>query len=121
MWGAGKAASVLVNQERVNGREAGDGPNLHYDRTSNLLLEDITELCRKGIKVDDNKNPVPESVNQTNSTSSESIAAFIWKLEGTICTRKTINLQNYSVDFTNYALKDVPNIPRLDLFLLVTI
>ena len=41
----------------TDGEEANDDPILLLVRTSNLHLEDMVELCRQGIAIDDDKDP----------------------------------------------------------------
>ena len=50
------AMEVSIN-DRTDGAEANDAPNLLSGHTSNLHSEDMSELCRQGIAIYDDINP----------------------------------------------------------------
>ena len=43
----------------ADGAEANNAPTLISGWTSNLRSEDMVELCRQGISIDDDNNPSP--------------------------------------------------------------
>ena len=103
----------------MNGIKANGGQYLISSRTSNLSLEEITEVLHQGNKVDYDNDPEPENVPKTRITTATRIMELNWKGEGIICTRKADNLQNASAGFTNYAREDVLSESRLDLFFII--
>ena len=59
---AGAIGPLAFDQtNRSDGAEANDAPTLVSGRTLNLCSEDIVELSRKGVSIDDDNDPVPEN------------------------------------------------------------
>ena len=57
---AGGIGPLVVDvNNRADGAEANNAPILLSGRTSNLRLEDMVELCRHWISIDDDNNPAP--------------------------------------------------------------
>ena len=54
----------------TDGEEANNAPNLLLGCTSNLRLEDMVELCRQGIAIDDDNYPAPENVPRQGDTNT---------------------------------------------------
>ena len=60
---AGGIGTMSVDgNNRANGAEANDAPILLSGRTPNIRLEDMVEIFRQGIAIDDNNDPAPENV-----------------------------------------------------------
>ena len=60
---AGAISPLTFDQtNRADGSEANDAPILLSGRTSNLRSEDMVELRRQGISIDDDNDPAPENV-----------------------------------------------------------
>ena len=73
----------------VDGAEANDAPILLSDRTSNLRSEDMVELRRQGIAINDDNNTAPENVPRQGETTTDT---GNWRREGIICSCKSGNL-----------------------------
>ena len=57
---AGSIGTLTFYQtNRADGAEANNAPTLISGWTSNLRSEDMVELCRQGISIDDDNNPSP--------------------------------------------------------------
>ena len=57
---AGAIGPLTFNQtNRADGAEANDAPILLSGRMSNLLSDDMVELLRQGIAINDDNNPAP--------------------------------------------------------------
>ena len=100
----------------ANGEEENDAPILLSVRTSNLRSEDMVELRRQGISIDNDNNPAPENVlrkgENTNRTGN-------WRREGIICPRKAGNLQNSFAFFRHYSHDAILCMSLLWLFLVM--
>ena len=60
---AGSIGTLKFDQTNfADGAEANDAPTLLSVRTSNLRSEDMVELLRQGISIDDDNDPAPENV-----------------------------------------------------------
>ena len=89
---AGAIGPLTFDQtNRADGAEANDAPTLLSGRTSNLRSEDMVELCRQGISIDDGRDPAPENVPRQSDNTT---CTGNWRREGIICPRKAGNLQN---------------------------
>ena len=85
---------------RADGAEANDAPILISGRTSNLRSEDMVELRRQGIAIDDDNDPAPENIPRQGETTT---GTGNWRRKGIICPRKSGNLQNSFASFRNYS------------------
>ena len=89
--GAGGIGDLAVDRNhRADGAEANDAPNLLSGRTLNLRLEDMAELRRQGIAIDDNKDPAAENVPRQGDTTDVTGNCI---REGIICSHKDVNLK----------------------------
>ena len=69
--GAGGIGSLVVNiHNRTDGAEANDALNLLSGCTSNLCLEDMAEIRRQGITIDDNNDPEPYKFPRQGKTTT---------------------------------------------------
>ena len=60
---AGVIGPLAVKENnRADGTEVNAAPILLSVRMQNLGLEDMVDLCRQGIAINDDKNPAPENV-----------------------------------------------------------
>ena len=84
--------------------------------TSNLRLEDMAELCRQGISIDDDNDSAPENVSRQSDTNAETVN---WRREGIICPLKSGNPQNPFASFRHYSHDAILRISLLQLFLIV--
>ena len=112
----GIGALAVGGNNRTDGAEANDAPNLLSGRTSNLRLEDMAELFRQGIAIDDDRNPAPDNIPRQGETTA---GTGNWRREGIICPRKSGNLQNYFASFRNYSHDAVLRMSLLQLFLII--
>ena len=98
---AGAIGPLTFDQtNRADGVEANDAPILLSGRTSNIRSEDMVELRRQGIDIDDDNNPAPDNVPRQGENTTSTVD---WRIEGNICPRKAGNLQNYFASFRNYS------------------
>lgn len=114
----GEAAGVVleVDEGRVSGVES--ERNFERTRNSNLTLDDMAELARQGIEVDNDNEPAPENVPDAAPTTAEP-EALEWKEDGIVCPRRAANLQNSAAKLKNYSQEDVIKMSKLDLFLVL--
>ena len=88
-------------------------------------MEDSAELRRQGIEVDDNNDPAPGKIPQTNNrtTSTDRTAekALNWNgAEGIAFPLLASNLPDTPVYFKNYSNKDVMKMSNINLFLILS-
>ena len=94
---AGGIGPLAVDEKKfADGVEANDTPILLSGRTSSLPSEDMVELRRQGIAIDDDNNLAPENFHRQSETTT---GTGNWRREGIICPRKSVNLQNYFASF----------------------
>ena len=74
------------------------------------------ELRRKGIAINNDKDPAPENVPRQGKTTT---GTGNWRREGIICSRKAGNLQNYFASFRNYSHDAILCMSFLQLFLVM--
>ena len=68
---AGAIGPLTVDQtNRSDGAESNDAPILLSGRTSNLRSEDMVELLRQGIAINDDNDPAPENVPRQGATTT---------------------------------------------------
>ena len=97
-------ATGANNSNRLDGAEANDMPSLLSGRTTNLLSEDMAELRRQGIAIDDDNDPAPENIPDRGAEPEQVVDNLNWKgEEGIICPRKAANLPNSFAGFTHYS------------------
>ena len=114
---AGAIGPLTFNQtNRADGAEANDAPTILSGRTSNLRSEDMVELRRQGISIDDDNDPAPENVPRQGENTTRT---GNWRREGIICSRKDGNLQNSFVSFRHYAHDAILRMSLLQLFLVM--
>ena len=69
--GAGGIGDLVVyRNHRADGAEANDAPNLLSGRMLNLRLEDMAELCRQRIVIDDDNDPAPKNDPRRGETTT---------------------------------------------------
>ena len=73
---------AVDENNRAEGAEANDAPILLSGCTSNLRSEDMVELCRQGIAINDDNNPAPENVPQHGETTT---GTGNWRREHGFC------------------------------------
>ena len=100
----------------ADGAEAKDAPILLSVRTSNLRSEDMVEIQRQGIDIDDDNNPSPYTVPRQGKTTTVTVNC---RREGIISPRKAGNLQNYFASFRHYSHDDNLCMSLLQLFLIM--
>ena len=91
-------------------------PDLLLVCTSNLRSEDMVELRRQGIAINDDKYPAPDNVPRQGETAT---GTGIWRREGIICHRKSGNIQNYFTSFRYYYHDAILRMSLLQLFLIM--
>ena len=97
---AGAIGPLTFDQtDCADGAEAKDASILISVRTSDLCSEDMVELRRQVISIDDDNNPAPENVPRQGENTTRT---GNWKREGVICPRKADNLQNSFASFRHY-------------------
>ena len=95
--------------------EANHAPKLLSGYTLNLRSEDIVDIYRQGISVDDDNNPEPDNVPRQVETTA---GTGNWRREGIICPLESGNLQNYFAYFRHYSHDAVLRMSLLQFFLL---
>ena len=71
---AGSIGLLTFDQKnRADGAEANDAPTLLSVRKSNLRSEDMVELRRQGISIDDDNDPTPENVPRQGDNNNRTI------------------------------------------------
>jgi hypothetical protein len=107
-------------QARVGGVDSVDIP-IPVPRNSNLSADDLADLRRQGIAVDDDNDPAPENVpaRQAPQQAAAVVAPLEWRSEGIICPRRANNLQNSNACFKNYSREEVMKMTKLELFLVL--
>ena len=84
---------AVGRNNRTDGAEENDAPNLLLGRTLNLRSEEMEELRRQGIYINDDNNPAPENAPIQSETTA---GTCNWRREGIICPQKSGNFQNMS-------------------------
>ena len=115
--GAGGIGALAVGgNNRTDGVESNDAPNLRSVRILNLSQEDMAELLRQGIAIDDDKYPAPDNVPRQGETNA---GTGNWRREGIIFHRKSGNLQNYFASFRHYSRDSALHMSPLQLLLIM--
>ena len=115
--GAGGICALLVGgNNHTDGTEANDAPNLILGFTSNLRLEDMTELLRQGSAIDDDKNPALENVPRKGETTA---GTGNRRREDIILPQKAGNLQFVFSSFRYYSHDAILFMSLLQLFLIM--
>ena len=116
--GAGVIDALEVGRnDRTDGAEAKNFPNLLLGHTSNLRLEDMSELRRQWITIDDDNDLAMVNVPRQGETAA---GTSIWRREVIICPRKAGNLQNSFASFRHYFHDALFCMSRLNLFLIMS-
>ena len=69
--GAGDIGALAVGiNDHTDGAKANDAQNLLSGRTSNLCSEEMEELCRQGIAINDDNNLSPENAPRQGETTT---------------------------------------------------
>ena len=114
---AGAIGPLKFDQtNRVDGAESNNTPILLSSSMSNIRLEDMVELRRQGIAIDDDNDPAPEDVPRQGETNT---GTGNWRRVGIICPRKSGNLQNYFASFRYYSHDATLCMSLLQLFLVM--
>ena len=71
-------------EQRVCGVEFSDLPRLDSRQKLNLTSDDMDDLQRQGIDVDDENGPSPENIPYEVPQPE---GGYIWRSEGIICPR----------------------------------
>ena len=106
---------AVGGNNRNDGAEANYAPNLLSGCTSNLRLEEMADICRQGIAIDDYNNTALENVTRQVETTA---GTGNWR-EGLIFPRKSGNLQNYFASFRHYSHDSVLRMSLLQLFFIM--
>ena len=86
----------------------------------NLTSEDMADLRRQGIAVNNDNDhapeniPVPRNIPLTQLEEENS-----WRYEVIICPRQSNNLHNNYAAFKNYTREEVMKMTNLELFLIL--
>ena len=89
-------ALAVDRNDCTDGTEANDAQNVLSGRTLNIYSEDMAELCRQVIAIDDDNDPALDNSPRQGETTS---GTGNCKREGIIPPRKAGNLQNYFASF----------------------
>jgi hypothetical protein len=103
--------AVQANAGRTDGV---DEVNIPFARNSNLTADDMAELRRQGITIDDDTDPAPENIPIPELRVEE--VPLSWQSDGIICPRRAANLQNTNACFMNYSREDVMKMSKLEFF-----
>ena len=107
---------VFDGNNCFDGEEANDAPILLSGRTLSLRSEDMVELCRQGISIDDDNDTAPENVPRQGETN---IGTVNLRREGIICPRKPGNLQSYFASFRHNSHVAILRLSMLQLLLIM--
>ena len=69
----GIGALVVGRNDCIDGAEANDAPNLISGRTSNIHSEDMAELRRQVIAIDDDNYPATDNVPRQGETTAGTV------------------------------------------------
>ena len=70
-------------------------------------MEYYAELKKQGIMVDDDNDPAPKNIPQTENTTTTAETAFNCNgVEGIVCPRLSSNLPDIPAFFNNYSHED---------------
>ena len=109
---------TLLLEQRVCGVEILDLPCLASGYNSNLTSEDMADIRRQVIAVDNNNDPDPSNIiSPENIPLPQPEEENSWISEGIICPRRSNNLHNTYSYFNNYSHEEVMNMTKLDMFL----
>ena len=81
----------------------------------NLTSDDMDDLQRQVIAVDDDNYPSPENIPLPQLEES-----YSWISEGIICLRRSKTLHNTSADFKHYSREEVMKMTKLEISLLLS-
>ena len=112
----GIGAMSVDRNDCTDGAEANDAPNLLSGRTSKIRSEDMAELHRQYISIDDDNNPALDIAPIQGETTT---GTGKWRREGIICPRKAGKLQNYFASFRHYLHDSVLRMSLLQLLLIM--
>ena len=102
------------------GVEILDLPCLASGNNLNLTSDDMDDLRRQGIDVDDYNYPAPENIPVPKINPLPQLEEDKnWSSEGIICPRKSNNLHNTYADFNNYSCEEVMKMNKYELFLIL--
>ena len=107
---------AVDENNHADGAEANNAPILLSGRTSNISSEDMVELFRQGIDINDDNDPAPDNVPRQGETTT---GTGNWRREGIIFPRKSGNLQNILASFKHYSHDAILRMSLLQLFLVI--
>ena len=111
---------LLLLEQKVCGVEISGLPCLASGHNSNLASEDMADIRRQGIAVDDDNEPDTKNISvlvKTPSTQLEEGKSL--RSEGIIFPRQSNNLHNTNAAVKNYTREEVMNMTKLELFLIL--
>ena len=93
------------------GVEISDLPCLASRHNLNLTSEDMADIQRQGISVEEYDDPSPKNIPLQQLEEDNS-----YRLGGIICSRRLKNLHNTYAAFKNYSREVVMKMTELELF-----
>ena len=107
----------LLVEKMVCGVEISDLTCLASGNNLNLASEEMADLRRQYIAVDDNNYSSPENIPVTGKIPSSQLEEDnSWIFEGIIFPRQSNNLHNTNAAFKNYTREEVKNNKKLEFF-----
>ena len=95
-----------------------DLPCLSSGHNLNLTYEDMADLWRQGIAVNDENDPAPKTFPiPVNSPLTQPEDENSWRYEGIIFPRRSNNLNNTNTVFKNSTREEVLKMTKLKFFL----
>ena len=82
----------------------------------NLTSDNMEDIRRQGITVDDSNFPYPKNIPYKIPQPANALKC---KPEGIICQRRSNNLHHTYAAFNNYSREEVTNMKKLELFLIL--
>ena len=104
-------------EQRVCGAEISHLPCLASGHNSNLTSEDMDNLRRQGISVNDDIDPDPENMPVSRNIHLSQLEEYnSWISEGIICLKKSNNIHNTNSAFKNYSRENLMKMKKLEPF-----
>ena len=101
---------------RVGGVDFSNLLCLDSGRNLNLTSNDMSDLRRQCIAVDDDNEPYPEKISYE---VPQTVNDFNWKPEGIILPRRSNIVYHTYAAFKNYSREEVMKMTKLELFLIL--
>ena len=106
----------MVVEHRVGGVEFSNLLCLALGRNLNLTSNDMADLRRQCIAVDDDNEPYPEKISYE---VPQTVNDFNWKPEGIILPRRSNIVHHTYAAFKNYSREEVMKMTKMELFLIL--